>query len=118
MTKVDKEDQQECFNLFADTFGKCMIKRELCINPISTYVAHTLRHTNLARLDKDTCNDLRIHNVRKYKHYTAQSNHQPIMHTRVRNYIPSLYNTNNDAYKYPNLQPQIICHKITHNLIS
>ena len=88
------------------------------INPISTYVAHILRHTNLARLDKDTCNDLRIHNVRKHKHYTTQSNHQPIMHTRVRNYIPSLFNTNNDAYKYPNLQPQIICNKITHNLIS
>ena len=35
MTKVDKEDQQECFNLFADTFGKCMIKRELWKNKLS-----------------------------------------------------------------------------------
>ena len=50
MPEVDKEDQQECFNLFADTFGKCKIKRELWKNKLA-------RNPNLLFSDVVTISD-------------------------------------------------------------
>ena len=47
---MEKEDQQECFNLFADTFGKCMIKRELWKNKLA-------RNPNLLFSDVVTISD-------------------------------------------------------------
>ena len=45
-----KKNHQECFNLFADTFGKCMVKRELWKNKLS-------RNPNLYFSDVVTISD-------------------------------------------------------------
>ena len=50
MPDEEKNYQQECFNLFADTFGKCMVKRELWKNKLS-------RNPNLYFSDVVTISD-------------------------------------------------------------